>query len=67
MNFLEKNPSYKNFVLNNLKLMYEEEKNVISQLEKIMSDSEEPLLLEIYALLLAHAENYAKALEIYKN
>ncbi len=66
INHLERNPGYLFFVTNRIKGILDEDEKGISTLENRLADSEEQILLELYALSLAHIGNLEDAFLVYQ-
>ncbi|MBW6515090.1 MAG: hypothetical protein K0B81_00560 [Candidatus Cloacimonetes bacterium] len=63
---LERNSGFLFFVTNRIKDILNEDSNQIRTLERSLSSSDNETMLELYALSLAHIENYEEAFQIYQ-
>lgn len=63
---LERNPGFLNFVNSRIKTILDADVTQIETLENLLSSADNDLLLELYALSLAHIEDYEEAFLIYR-
>ncbi len=63
---LSKNTGFLYFVTNHIKSILENDKQMIGHLRSLLSDSDNKVLLEMYALALTHLELYGEAFEVYR-